>query len=93
MKKSRYTETQTVAILQEADPGGGVKELCRFDGDQAQGTAGTAGPGRTRAVLCPSDAAAAVSSRTRRMGRSRSTPTTRREMGREMAYSTRRSGN
>ena len=32
MKKSRFTETPIVAILKEADAGGGVKELCRPHG-------------------------------------------------------------
>lgn len=32
MKRSRFTETQIVSILKEADAGGGVKELCRKHG-------------------------------------------------------------
>lgn len=32
MKRSRFTETQIVAILKQADAGGGVKELCRTHG-------------------------------------------------------------
>jgi putative transposase len=29
MKRSRFTEQQIVAILKEADAGGGVKDVCR----------------------------------------------------------------
>lgn len=32
MKRSRYTETQIVSILKEADAGAKVKELCRKHG-------------------------------------------------------------
>ena len=32
MKKSRFTETQIVSILKQADAGGPVKDLCRQAG-------------------------------------------------------------
>ena len=32
MKSSRFTETQTVSILKEADAGGKVKDICRRHG-------------------------------------------------------------
>ena len=32
MKRSRFTETQIVSILKEADAGGSVKEICRRHG-------------------------------------------------------------
>jgi putative transposase len=32
MKKSRYTKTQIVSILKEADAGASVKEICRRHG-------------------------------------------------------------
>jgi putative transposase len=32
MKRSRFTETQIVSILKEADAGGSVKDICRRHG-------------------------------------------------------------